>query len=582
MRDLKPEATPVMIIRSNFVGDDPGRVRHLLDAENNERVVARTDLDRGCPADLDLALEMYSALGASNVRAKNRVAHIKCSPFLALDEAGLLRMLEVVEREHGIPADQPRKVIVHHKGNRPFHVHLLYAAVNPATGRVLSSKLNYQADELASRILEIEFGEDIVPGPRIRKNEEALAARGEAAMAAILSRYEPVRNRNGDTENDRQQGARTKMPPKEFRRRLANALASTGAPPSLPRALGKGEFAIAVGDRRKVLMLVHLRSGAAYSLERTLAGMALPPLVDNYELARLRAQARPLAEVVRDGLVASHRRAEALADREIRRGAFETVIDGEVDTFFSRLRRQRDAQPKGQDGMSLRALRAATRAAERLAQSLHQRRIDRAFRAARILQSPRARKAAFALAASGALLAGGSFAMAVGAGVLATIMLKDQAMARREEAYKLIASRRRKSHAEVHRLRPTVKEPDRSDNTPSEKRAPPAFEFDSVPREQRILAGIAMHHMSMGWNTALTEAVHRALGRDIMAGLQTLHRDGSESQKSTVANWAKGARKTFGAASALRRAGELAAAVSLEQQGRRLTPRSRERGKGRG
>ncbi len=570
-----------MIIRCNFVGDDPGRVRHLLDAENNERVVDRTDLDRGCPADLDLALEMFSALGASNVRAKNRVAHIKCSPSLALDEARMLRMFEVVEREHRIPADQPRKVIVHYKGKRPSHVHLLYAAVNPATGRVLPSKLNWRADELASRILEIEFGEDIIPGPRIRKNEETLTERGEVAMAAILSRYEPVRNRNGDSENDRQQGARTKMPPKEFRRRLANALASTGAPPSLPRALGKGEFAIALGDRRDVLMLVHLRSGAAYSLQRTLNGMAMPSLVDNYELARLRAQARPLAEVVRDGLVASHRRAEALADREIRRGAFETVVDGEVDTFFSRLRRQRDAQPKGQEGMSLRALRAATRAAERLAQSLHQRRIDRAFRTARILQSPRARKAAFGLAASGALLAGGSFAMAVGAVTLAAIVLNTQAMARRDEAYKLIASRRSKARAEAPRLRPPAEKSDRSGNTPPEKRAPATFEFDSVPREQRVLAGIAMHHMSKGWNTDLTQAVHRTLGPDIIARLQTLHRGGSEAQKSTVASWAKGAQKAFGAASALRVAGELAAAASLEQQGRRLTPKSRGRDKGR-
>lgn len=139
MRDRGAEAEPVMIIRSSFVGNDRGRVRHLLDAESNERVVERTDLDRGCPADLDQALEMFSALSASNMRAKITVAHIKCSPFLALDEARLLRLIEVVEREHGIPVDQPRKVIVHYKGRRPSHPHLLYAAVNPTTGRVLSS-----------------------------------------------------------------------------------------------------------------------------------------------------------------------------------------------------------------------------------------------------------------------------------------------------------------------------------------------------------------------------------------------------------------------------------------------------------
>jgi hypothetical protein len=131
-----------VIIRSSFVGDDPGRVRHLLDAENNEWILERTDLDRCCPADLDQTLRMFSALTASNPRATNTVGHFKCSPILPLDEAGLSRLIEVIEREHRIPADQPRKVIVHMKGDRPAHVHLLYAAVNPKTGRVLSSKLN--------------------------------------------------------------------------------------------------------------------------------------------------------------------------------------------------------------------------------------------------------------------------------------------------------------------------------------------------------------------------------------------------------------------------------------------------------
>lgn len=560
-----------MIIRSSFIGDDPDRVRHLLDAENNEWVLERANLDRCCLPDLDQTLRMFSALTAANSRARNTVVHFKCSPILPLNEAGLLRLIEVVEREHGIPADQPRKVIVHMKGDRPAHVHLLYAAVNPTTGRVLSSKLHYRADELASRILELELGERIVPGPRLRQNEATLRARGEDAMAAILSQYEPVRNRERDSENDRQQGARTKMPPAEFRRRLAAALASAGPHSSFPRALTRGGFAIALGDRRDVLMVVHLKTGAAYSLTRSFKKMgASAPKIGSDDLALLRAQARPLAKVVREGLVASHHRAEAQVDREIRRGLFEAAIDGEADSVIANARRKRARQQQQQaETMSLKALRAAIRAANRVALLLRQRRIDRAFRSARILQSPRLRRAAFVLAASGALLAGAGFPLAIGAGFAATTVMKHKAEALRAEAHQLIVMRRRQATA-VSRPAPSVARP-------------AAFDFNSVPKASRVLAGIALRHISQGWSTDLTAAVARALGPEIMRGLHGLHESGSDTQNATVTGWAtNSSRHIFAAASALRRAGEAEAAAALERSARGRAAKARDPGSGLG
>lgn len=560
-----------MIIRSSFVGDDPDRARHLLDAENNELVVERTDLDRGCPADLDQALLMFSALSASNSRARITVAHIKCSPFLPVDEAGLLRLIEIVEREHGIPAGQPRKVVVHMKGDRPAHVHLLYAAVSPTTGRVLSSKENYRADELASRVLELEFGEPIVPGPRIRKNAEALAKRGETAMAAILAQYQPVRNRTRDSENDRQQGARTRMPPKEFRRLLAAALASAGPSLPVPRALARGGFAIALGDRRNVLMAVHLATGTGYSLERSLKEIDPSlPAIDAGDLALLRARALPLAEVARDGLVASHRRAGARVDSEIRRCLFEAAVDGESNQFFSDLRRKRaQEQRRNDEEMSLKAHREAIRRADREVQRLRQRRIDRAFRAARILQSRRLRKAAFMLAASGALLAGAGFPLAIGAGFAATAVMKSRSATLRAEARGWIAMRRNKAAASASRVRSAATAP-----------RPVTFDFNAVPREQRVLVGIALRHLQQGFETELTRAIRRALGMRLMDGLQSFRATASDAQKAVVLSWAKDTlANAFAAATTLRRAGETGAAEGLEAQARRK--KAKGAGKGR-
>lgn len=559
-----------MIIRSSYVGDDPDRSRHLRDAENNERVIERHDLDRSCPDDLDQALRMFSALSAANPRARITTVHIKCSPSRPLTEEGLLRLIAVVEREHGIPPDHPRKVIVHAKGDRPMHVHLVYAAVNPRTGRVLSSKKNYRADELASRVLEIEFGEAVTPGPRIRQNEAALRGRGDDAMAAVLAQYEPVRNRDRDSEADRQQGARTKMPVREFRRLLARALGRVGPSLPVPRALLSGGFAVAIGDRRDVLMAVHLPTGAAYSLQKSLRKiMPKPVILGDDDLAILRAQARPLAEVVHDGLVTSQRRAEMQVDREIRRGLFEAAIDGDTDAFFSEARRKRTRQQQHDETISLQARRGEILAANRAALLLRQRRIDRAFRSARILQSRRLRKAAFVLAASGALLAGVGFPLAIGAGLAATVAMKGKAEALRAEARELIAMRRQQA--------PVPSRP------PAPASRPAVFDFNAVPKESRVLAGIALRHMLQGWNTDLTTAVARALGPEVMDSLRALHDAGSEKQKTAVMAWASNsARHIFAAASALRRAGEADAAASLEQAGRRKSAKAREPGPDRG
>jgi hypothetical protein len=334
-------------------------------------------------------------------------------------------------------------------------------------------------------------------------------------MAAVLAQYEPVRNRDRDSEADRQQGARTNMPPGEFRRLLGRALGRVGPSLPVPSALSKGGFAVAIGDKRDVLMAVHLPTGAAYSLQRSLRRIVPTPIIiGDEDLAILRAQARPLAEVVRDGIILSQRRAEMQVDREIRRGLFEAAIDGEADAFFSEARRKRTRQQQHDETMSLQARIAATRVADRVALLLRQHRIDRAFRSARILQSRRLRKAAFVLAASGALLAGAGFPLAIGAGFAATAVMKSKAEALRAEARQLIATRRQQ-----------VSVPSRPPATASR---PTAFDFNAVAKESRVLAGIALQHISQGWNTDLTAAVARALGKEVMDGLRSLHETGSE------------------------------------------------------
>lgn len=206
-----------MIGRSRFVKDDPRREAHLLSTSNNRRVVEHRDLDRGCPGDLRQFLAFSSALTASHPRARITLAHFKISPSRPLNRRQLLRAIARIKREHGIRRGHPMRLIEHDKGDRPPHFHLLFSAVDPASGRVLSSKDNYARDELVSRRLEIEFGESINPGPRIQRNAADLRARGNIREAQILEAYEPVRRRDKNAEADRQQAARAGLPLSDFR-----------------------------------------------------------------------------------------------------------------------------------------------------------------------------------------------------------------------------------------------------------------------------------------------------------------------------------------------------------------------------
>lgn len=550
-----------MIIRSRYVGDDKGRSLHLLDVEKNEIVIERHDLDIGCPRDIDVALNMFSALRASNPRAKVSVVHIKCSPSLPLSEQGVRRLIEVVRREHGIASDHPMKVIVHALGDRPMHLHLLFPAVNPTTGKVLSSKGNYRADELASRILEIELGESITPGPRMRHVQRTLSDRKEYRMAALLAGYEPVRNRTRDSENDRQQGARTRMPPVEFRRLLAAAFGTAGATLPVPRAIAQAGFAVARGDKAGVLMVVHSATGAAYSLKRSLKAILPEPInLSERDLVHLWQQAGPLSEVVRDGLVNSHRLAEARLDRQIRKGMFENAIDGGRDRAFVEHLRRRSPHPRHDTNVPLGDRRKAIRSLEREARLVEARRIDRAFRAARILQSAPLRKAAAVLAASGALLAGAGFPLAIGAGFAAAALIRSQARIQRGNAQALVAARRARS-----------KSPRQGSTLPM----PASFTFDIVPKDHRILVGIASQHYAMGHHNGLTAAISRVVGIPLIESLRAFLDTASDAQRDTLRRWAKNTpAHRHAAVSALRRGGEVSAADLLEGQQRR---RQRER-----
>jgi hypothetical protein len=123
-----------MIIRSRFIRRQNNQVRHLLSLSNNRKVVERHDLDRDCPRSLALALDAFEALTRLNRRAVRSQIHIKVSPDHILTEQELLRVLDALDEVHGLSA-LPRKMLMHHKGERAPHFHVIYCLIDPNSGR---------------------------------------------------------------------------------------------------------------------------------------------------------------------------------------------------------------------------------------------------------------------------------------------------------------------------------------------------------------------------------------------------------------------------------------------------------------
>lgn len=592
-----------MIIRSRFTKDDPNRVRHLLDTSNNRRVVERHDLDRNCPVDLELALRGYSVATALHKRASNTVAHFKMSPDIALGHEQLLHSLAVLEKENGIAPDHPRKIIEHDKGDRPPHYHILYSAVHPVTGRALSSKDNYARDELVSRRLEIAFDTSIVPGPRIARNAADLRARNNIQEALILEGYAPVRTASRDDDAARQQGSRTGLAPAKFRALLLKAWHTGLRIGSFPRALANAGFSVAIGDRRATLMAVHDASGNSLPLEESLKRASKGTVQIGLEnLMALRRDAPTLRRAIQAGLDRAERKARQQIEREINRGLIEAAADGEVNAEFSRLKRDR-LDTKRAEAVAARLTQAeqrrAIRAAFREADRVRRMRIDRAFRSARILQSRDLQKAALLLAAGGLLLTGAGLGLALGVGISIRVAMQVQARQSRRLATDLVAQRmavrmpaaplktRRAASSAEEKVREGGATPSQHVypdllpasllEVPKEPNAA-AFDFNTVPKAHRVLAAIAISHLSGGRSEVSLGALEMALGQDQMQRLKAFVETGTKAQKSALLSWDRQrSQDAFAAATVLRRAGEKDAAARMETTGRQRSIRERRR-----
>ena len=544
-----------MIVKSSFRRAG-GLEAHLLRTATNETVRVRTDLFRGAD-DLHAALQLMEALARTNPRVTRSFVHIVISPDHVLTEPELAEALAMVEAEHGLSLDSPRAVVTHLKGARATHIHAVYPIVDPATGKAVRSDGNFERDEIVSRRLEIAFGERIVPGPCIEANVAELRHRGLDQEADVLAPYAPVRHEDGLSRADRQQASRLGVNAAEWSRRAFALFERTGRDFSAFAGLLDGAglrvardtFSLdGARDEDRATLLVDDATGFATSLVRLLRREAKatgrPLAIREAEIATAFPDAPPFTKARDHGLERARQKAGREVEIEYRTASTEALVDGnvaDIEAFRIRRRRQaEEAEGRARDQLqaTLKGRREEIQALYRRRDETRRRRVDRAFRQARLFETPQMRKLLFGLGASGVLLTGGSLGLAFAGGVLAMGLLPSRAQARamaasasRERAED--AAKRRTETDGAYRQARAATHPVRSGGV--------RFTFEHVAKQDRVLAGLYAEALLRGDTlSADAMAAGQALGGEIVAGLTRMLERGSPLQVRRLQHWYRG------------------------------------------
>ncbi len=533
-----------MIVKSSWRRAD-GLEEHLLRTDTNETVRIRHDLFRGAD-DLHAALRLMDAIARTNPRVVRSFVHVVISPHHEMTDADLAEALAMVEAEHGL-SSVLRAVVEHLKGLRATHVHVVYPVVDPATGTAARSHDNFERDELVSRRLEQLFGERVTPGPRIEQNIAELRRRGLDAEADQLAPYVPVRHEDPLSRADRQQASRLGVKAPEWSARAFALFEGGGL--DIATFAGRLEAAglsVARGDR--AMLLVDDATGYSVPLTRLLRREAKaggrPLIITEDQVAAAFSHAAPFGQARDAGLERARTRAEHDLATERRTATTEAALDSDVEGLAELQRRARKAREDEESRTreaawaTLRARREAIQALYQERDAVRRRRVDRAFRAAKLLDVPELRRLAAALAVAGVLMTGGTLALALAAGVVAAGLLPTRASAR---AVATAARSERAGDAARRRSE--------TDAAYREAKAAAAaagangvrFTFDRVPKADRLLAGRVAAAMLQGGAPPIeVQAARDALGPEVVAGLTRIVERGSPLQVRRLIHWYHG------------------------------------------
>ena len=150
--------------------------------------------------------------------------------------------------------DQERAIVLHGGTDGRKHMHIVWARTDLDAMKMISDSRNYEAHERASLRMELEFGQEFVPGKHSKRDRE----------------QQPEFPRAESDQADHQQAERTGMSFAERKAQLAAIRKPCDDAPAFKNALEEAGYILAKGDTRGFVLVDG--DGEVFSLSKHLTG----------------------------------------------------------------------------------------------------------------------------------------------------------------------------------------------------------------------------------------------------------------------------------------------------------------------
>jgi hypothetical protein len=236
-----------MIIKGGSRSGPEQLAKHLQRRDTNE-TVAILELQSPAP-NLNEALRDWQTLSEGTLGTKG-LYHVNIDPAkeYVLTPEQWQRCVEVLEKELGFEG-QPRAVVMHEKHGRQ-HIHVVWARTDIDTMTLRSDSMNYPAHERASKVLELEFGHEPVPGKHAKRDRKKQPDFPDAAV----------------NHAEWQQAERTGIKPSDRKDQVTALHRASDSGQAFKTALEEQGYMLAKGDRRDFVLVD--QAGEFYSLAR--------------------------------------------------------------------------------------------------------------------------------------------------------------------------------------------------------------------------------------------------------------------------------------------------------------------------
>ncbi len=147
------------------------------------------------------------------------------------------RAADILEEELGLK-DQPRALIIHDGTDGRMHLHGVWCRTDIDKMKLISDSYNYPAHERASMRMELEFGQDFVPGKHAKRDRE----------------LQPEFPREKLSQDEAQQAERLALTKEERIAQIAAIRKSCDDGQAFKNALEEAGYVVAKGDRGFILV----------------------------------------------------------------------------------------------------------------------------------------------------------------------------------------------------------------------------------------------------------------------------------------------------------------------------------------